>query len=474
MLFNSIEFIILFIITFCLYWFVLGKQYKLQNILLCIVSYIFYAWWDWRFLFLIIASSLWGFISGFLISASDSQHKKTVLAFTIILNVLFLFYFKYYNFFIESLTHLADQTGFHLDVVTKSIILPIGISFYTFHNISYIIDVYRGHIPPCKDPVVYFTFINYFPQLVAGPIQRAKDLIPQFQHQRSFSSNQATRGLELILWGAFKKIVIADNCSKLVNEIFLNYNTLSSAELILGVVYFAFQIYGDFSGYTDMALGISKLLGIELTTNFKTPYFSKSVGEFWRRWHISLSNWFRDYIYIPLGGNKEGKIKTIRNTAIIFIVSGFWHGANWTYVVWGGLNALFIITPLIIGTSKTKEQTNPVINFLKMFQTFFLICIAWIFFRAPSITEAWHYLTSIFTNTYFPKDFALFSITRLAPLLGLFLVIEWFIYKHEETDSYFTFVNNRNLKWAVYICLVFIVILNLQFHNQEEFIYFQF
>ena len=338
MLFNSFEFLVFLPVVFALYWFVF-KGRKPQNLLIVIASYVFYGWWDWKFLFLIAFTSLCSFLSGkFIAKNEDSpQKQKWISAANIIVNLSVLGVFKYYNFFAESLADLLSAFGFQADFVTLNVILPVGISFYTFQALSYSIDVYKGKIKATDDIVEFFAYISFFPQLVAGPIERATNLLPQFQKERNFDYAKAVDGMRQMLWGFFKKMVVADNCATVVNQHWAEYHNLPTVTLMLLGVLFAFQIYCDFSGYSDIAIGCARLFGFDLKQNFNFPYFSRSIPEFWRRWHISLTTWFRDYIYFPLGGSRCDKWKIIRNVFIVWAVSGLWHGANWTFVCWGFL-----------------------------------------------------------------------------------------------------------------------------------------
>ncbi len=357
MLFNSIDFAIFLPVVFCLYWFVTGRNLRAQNALLLITSYIFYGWWDWRFLSLIAFSSLVDYFVGIgLGKTANKAQRKILLLISIVVNIGFLAFFKYFNFFAgnfyTAFTFLGQPV---FDPVLLNIILPVGISFYTFQTLSYSIDTYKRKIEPTRDIIAFFAFVSFFPQLVAGPIERATNLLPQFYTNRVFKYDEAADGMRQILWGLFKKIVIADNCALYVNRIFLNYDTYSGSTLLLGAVFFAFQIYGHFSGYSDIAIGSSRLFGFRLKRNFAFPYFSRDIAEFWRRWHISLSTWFRDYVYIPLGGSRCGTWMKVRNIFILFIVSGFWHGANWTFIAWGALNALYFL-PLMLLKKKQDEH----------------------------------------------------------------------------------------------------------------------
>ncbi|MBU4332951.1 MAG: MBOAT family protein, partial [Candidatus Omnitrophica bacterium] len=359
MLFNSIEFAVFLPIVFVLYWFLSGNNLKARNIILLVSSYIFYGWWDWRFLSLIVFSSLVDYLVGLGLSKSDARITRKILLLTsIIVNIGLLGFFKYFNFFIDSFTNAFTLFGFEFNSQRLNIILPVGISFYTFQTLSYSIDVYKRKISPTKDIVAFFAFVSFFPQLVAGPIERAANLLPQFYTKRIFDNRKAVDGMRQILWGLFKKVVIADNCANFVNDVFANHSIYNGSTLFIGVIFFAFQIYCDFSGYSDIAIGTSRLFGFNLMRNFAFPYFSRDIAEFWRRWHISLSTWFRDYIYIPIGGSKGSAWQKVRNVFVIFIISGLWHGANWTFVVWGLLNALYFL-PLML-SSRNRENLDTI------------------------------------------------------------------------------------------------------------------
>ena len=477
MLFNSIAFLIFLPIIFILYWCVFNKNYKFQNMLLLAASFYFYGCWDWRFLFLLVFSILLDYFSGIQIENSKTKKQATFwLVLSIGINLGFLGFFKYYNFFIENFAELLKTFGFGVNMWMLKVILPVGISFYTFHGLSYVIDVYKKRIPAERNYVDYAVFVSYFPLLVAGPIERATHLLPQIQRKRSFDYERAKDGMAQILWGFFKKMVIADNCAPIVNEIFTNYHTESASNLVLGAVLFAFQIYGDFSGYSDIALGTSRLFGIELLKNFSYPYFSRDIAEFWRRWHISLSSWFRDYLYIPLGGSKGGLWMKIRNTFIIFLVSGFWHGANWTFIIWGGLNALFFL-PLLIA-EKNRHHLEVVAmgkiipSFREIFSiliTFALTCFAWIFFRAASVSDAIGYIKGIFSPSLFSFPAAFHPV--LAGLIIFMLGMEWM----NRTHDYGLKVQERKW-WIQAVIYIVVAYLTLNFANfgSNEFIYFQF
>ena len=355
MLFNSLDFAIFLPIVFLLYWFVAQKNLKLQNALIVVASYVFYGWWDWRFLSLIIFSTVVDYLIGQRLRTEDKQSKRKVLLWTsIIVNLGFLGFFKYYNFFLENFVDAFSLFGMQINANSLNIILPVGISFYTFQTLSYTIDVYRKKLEPTKDFMAFSAFVCFFPQLVAGPIERATNLLPQFYKKRTFEYHKAVDGMRQILWGLFKKVVIADNCAEFANQIFNNSADMNGSTLVLGAIFFTFQIYGDFSGYSDIAIGTSRLFGFDLKQNFATPYFSRDIAEFWRRWHISLSTWFRDYLYIPLGGSRGGTWMKVRNTFAIFLVSGFWHGANWTFIIWGALNAIYFL-PLLLTNNNRKN-----------------------------------------------------------------------------------------------------------------------
>jgi len=414
MLFNSIEFLLFLPIVFVLYWFVFDKKLKYQNLLILFSSYVFYGWWDYRFLSLILLSTIVDYFIGLLISNQASLKNKRILLWcSVLFNLGVLGFFKYYNFFIDSWIDLFSSFGYDIKSVwTLNIILPVGISFYTFQTMSYTIDIYKGKLKPTKDFISFASFVSFFPQLVAGPIERASNLLPQILKKRVFKYEQGVQGLRLILWGMFKKVVIADSLAPVVNDIFGNYQEFGGGTLWLGAIYFAFQIYCDFSGYSDIAIGTSKLFGFELMSNFKFPYFSRNIGEFWRRWHISLSTWFRDYLYIPLGGSQKGKWKSIRNVFIIFVVSGFWHGANWTFIFWGLFHAMLFLPSFIFNTN--RKYTTSIIaqntilpspkELIQVITTFLLVTIGWVLFRSETIIDAFNYLNKMIVEINIPKS----------------------------------------------------------------------
>ena len=483
MLFNSFDFAIFLPIVFVLYWFVTQKSLKAQNILLLLASYFFYSCWDWRFSFLLLFSTLLDYFTGLKMSESrDVRAKKIWFWLSISINLGFLGVFKYYNFFADSFASALEKFGMQVNPSSLNVILPVGISFYTFHGLSYVIDIYKNRIKAEKNFVDYAVFVSFFPLLVAGPIERATHLLPQIQKKRSFDYAQAVDGLRQILWGLFKKIVIADNCAEYANMIFNNYQDYNGATLFLGGVFFAFQIYGDFSGYSDIALGTARLFGIELLKNFSYPYFSRDIAEFWRRWHISLTTWFRDYLYIPLGGSKGGMWSKIRNTFIIFLVSGFWHGANWTFIAWGALNAIYFL-PLLLSN---KNRTNLEVvaqgkilpsfkEFLQMTTTFFLTVIAWIFFRADSIGHAFAYLLRMFK--YSSADIfdfiSLHGLWYILVCILIFLGIEWYGRSESFGIKRLFLKTNHPTRILLYYLVIFSIMYIGNF-KENTFIYFQF
>jgi D-alanyl-lipoteichoic acid acyltransferase DltB (MBOAT superfamily) len=477
--FNSIEFAIFLPIVFVLYWFVSYKNKRIQNLILLVSSYFFYGWWDWRFLLLIAFSSCVDYTVGIVINGTKKEsNRKLLLATSIVTNIGLLAFFKYFNFFAQNFQKAFTFFGCPItDPMVFDIILPVGISFYTFQTLSYTIDIYRGKLQPTRDMIAFFAFVSFFPQLVAGPIERATHLLTQFHQNKTFIYGQAVDGMRQILWGLFKKIVIADNCAIFVNDIFACYHTYSGSTLLIGAMLFAFQIYGDFSGYSDIAIGTSRLFGYHLKRNFNFPYFSRDIAEFWRRWHISLSTWFRDYVYIPLGGSRCTNIVLVRNVFIIFIVSGFWHGANWTFIAWGTIHAIYILPYLLLKTH--RKHTNTVAenawlpNFTEIWQmgiTFLLVSIAWVFFRSESITKAFIYISEIFSASLFspaevfPKRFLL--------LIFLFVCVEWFQRKRQHALEFCQIKMPLWTRWGIYYVVIFMI---WQLGaEQQEFIYFQF
>ena len=502
MLFNSIQFAIFLPIVFLLYWFVFDRfiskskwQLRLQNAFVVVASYVFYGWWDWRFLLLIAFTSFCSWGSGMLMQRVERQsfvdstggkyadnqlvakRKKLITTANIVLNLQILAIFKYYDFFV---TEFAQLFHISTDGLLLKVILPVGISFYTFQALSYSIDVYRGKIEPTKDIVAFFAFISFFPQLVAGPIERATNLLPQFLKKREFNYDTAVDGMRQILWGLFKKIVVADNCAVYVDQVFADYTNQTGSTLLLAAILFTFQIYGDFSGYSDIAIGTAKLFGIKLMRNFNVPYFSRDIAEFWRRWHISLTTWFRDYVYIPLGGSRVSKAKVVRNTFVIFLLSGFWHGANWTFIAWGAYHAVLFL-PLIL-TGRNRKYTNQVAEGRilptwkeagQMLLTFFLAVFGWIIFRAESIGQAWNYVCGIFDQSLFTVPL-LINRRYYIPLLFfilLLLVIEW-LQRGKEHGMEISHLKLL-IRYIIAILLIEVVLFFMPI-APSQFIYFQF
>ncbi len=482
MLFNSLDFFIFLPIVFILYWFVMNKSLKHQNVLLLLASYYFYSCWDWRFLLLLAFSTFLDYFTGLKIFRSESPAwRKIWLIISVSVNLGFLGFFKYYNFFIESFAELLVSSGFQPHLSTLNIVLPVGISFYTFHGLSYVFDIYNKRITPTTNWVQYSLFVSFFPLLVAGPIERATHLLPQVEKPRFFNYSQAISGLKQILWGLIKKVVIADNCAEFANVIFNNSTDYHGVTLLLGAVLFTFQIYGDFSGYSDIALGTARLFGFELLKNFNFPYFSRDIAEFWRRWHISLSSWFKDYLYFPLGGSRGGMWMKIRNTFIIFLVSGFWHGANWTFIFWGGLNALFIMPSIIFNTNRNNIEIVAKGRFFPSLKeiiqigiTFLLTVFAWIFFRADSLHHAFQYISSLFSGSLVnPFTNELKKSIVCIILLIPFLLIEWTGREDNFAIEKMGFTWPKVVRWSTYALFVSIIFLYMK-TGGTEFIYFQF
>ena len=482
MLFNSIDFAIFLPVIFILYWFITNKNIRLQNSLIVLASYVFYGWWDWRFLSLIFFSTLVDYWVGIGLSKQENFNKRKLLLWTsILVNLGFLGFFKYYNFFLDNFVTAFSFFGTPINVQGLDIILPVGISFYTFQTLSYSIDVYKRKLEPTKDFVAFAAFVSFFPQLVAGPIERATDLLPQFFKKRNFDYAKAVDGMRQILWGLFKKIVIADNCAEYANQIFNNSNAYSGSTLVLGALFFTFQIYGDFSGYSDIAIGTSRLFGFNLKRNFNFPYFSRDIAEFWRRWHISLSTWFRDYLYIPLGGSRGETWMKIRNIFIIFIISGFWHGANWTFIAWGALNAFYFLPLLLSGKNRHNLNTigqgkvlPDIKEFSMMMVTFALTVFAWIFFRANNIGHALSYIAKIFSLSIFsvPHFSGMTGAIITVLLVIVFILVEWKGREHEYAIAHLGISWKPSVRYAMYYAIILAI---FWFGGkQQEFIYFQF
>ena len=475
MVFNSIHFAIFLPIVFAIYW-LLRKNLRLQNFFVVLASYVFYGWWDWRFLILIAFTSFCSWGSGILIHRTPytihhTPKPKFWLWINIAINLGILGIFKYYDFFVSS---FADLFGIDASRHLLNIILPVGISFYTFQALSYSIDVYRNKIEPTRDPIAFFAYVAFFPQLVAGPIERATNLLPQFQKARTFDYAEAVEGCRRILWGLFKKMVIADNCAVYVDSVWKDYANQSGSTLVLAAILFALQIYGDFSGYSDIAIGTAKLFGINLRDNFLTPYFSRNVAEFWKRWHISLNTWFVDYVYIPLGGSREGRWNTIRNTFVIFLLSGLWHGANWTYVGWGAYHALLFVPLIWLGTTKKYRDTASWRQLPQMLLTFALVVLGWIIFRAPSIADAWHYVLAMSNKSLLSVPW-LMTRDYYMPLFISIIIMFVFEWMGRKEGYGLAWLRGKRtvLQLAVYY-LFMILIYAWQSSEEIQFIYFQF
>jgi alginate O-acetyltransferase complex protein AlgI len=477
MLFNSFSFALFLALVFLIYWALQKKPLIYQNLFLLLASYFFYAWWDYRFLLLLILNSLINYWLGIKIEREERlRRRKLFLILGVIVNIGTLCVFKYLGFFASSFGNLLNLFGLRADFPTLNIILPLGISYYTFQTLGYLIDVYRKQFPATRDVVAFLLFVAFFPKLVAGPIERAPNLLPQIQTRRSFEMERAKDGLRQILWGLFKKIVIADNLSVYVADIYHNYASLDGVTLIIGTLFFAIQIYCDFSGYSDMALGAARLFGFELMQNFAYPYFSRDIAEFWRRWHISLSTWFRDYVFFPLGWLRRGKLIGIRNVLITFTLSGLWHGADWTFATWGLLNGIYFV-PQILAQGKRRpapkgsraKSDDSFTKLRKMLATFAIVCFAWIFFRADSLGHASHFISRIFTHPWGGASRAQY-LPLLAASLPLF-VVEWFQRKrpHGLDIARLPFL----LRWAIYYILI-LAIFWYGSTGDVPFIYFKF
>lgn len=479
MVFNSVEFLLFLPLVFVLYWSLRGRL-RWQNVLIVVASYVFYGWWDWRFLGLIAFTSVCSYASGVLIERYRS-HGKLISSANILLNLFILGFFKYFNFFTESFADAMGTIGWHCDVPTLNVVLPVGISFYTFQALSYSIDVYRRKLPASHNLIDVMAFIGFFPQLVAGPIERATKLLPQIQRERTFTASDATTGMRQMLWGLFKKMIVADTSGMVVDQIWTDVPSHSGFVLAVAAVLFAFQIYADFSGYSDIAIGCARLFGIELTTNFKVPYFSRSMREIWRRWHVTLMDWFTEYVYFPLGGSRRGKARTVVNTVIVFALSGLWHGANWTYVLWGLYNAVLFIPLIITGRGRYKDTvaTGRVLPSLKesclMLIVFILFTLGLILFRAPSMEEFNVYLNTMFSSSLLKVGFG--HEIKVAFVYGLvMLIVEWFSRERrfglDFGHSPCGVLRYRWVRWVIYVGLFAYTVIMSGLHS--NFIYFQF
>lgn len=478
MIFNSFEFMFFLPVVWAVFW-ALNRQLRLQNLWVVIASYVFYGWWDWRFLVLIAFTSGWSYIVGLLeLRRWEEKPSKALLTVSLIVNLGILGYFKYFNFFLDQAVALLQSVGVQPNVSSLQIILPVGISFYTFQALSYTIDVYRRNIRPTRDPFAFFAFISFFPQLVAGPIERATNLLPQFLRTKTFDYPQAVLGCRQMLWGFFKKMVVADNCAVVVNQ-YLNDGAMDNGLMIICCAFlFSIQIYCDFSGYSDIAIGCSKLFGVNLMRNFSFPYFSRDIAEFWRRWHISLTTWFRDYLYIPLGGSRCSKAKMVRNTFVIFLVSGFWHGANWTFILWGALHAALFL-PLLLGgrnrkylTGVAEDRWYPTFGELgMMLKTFALAMAGWLVFRAQSLSELGRWLVDIANvKGYAQVEELPGAGADTFAMVGILLVCEWM--NRREQFGFARYPRWRWLRWTLYFAFVLLIVIYAP--GSHSFIYFQF
>lgn len=458
----------------------MARWVRWQNLLIVVASYVFYGWWDWRFLALIALTSVASYASGVLIE-QHRGHGKVISAANIVLNLLILAFFKYFNFFSESFATAMASLGWHCDMPTLNIVLPVGISFYTFQALSYSIDVYRRKLPASHSIIDVMAFISFFPQLVAGPIERATSLLPQIQKPRHFSAATATTGMRQMLWGLFKKMIVADSCGLIVDRIWTDIPEHHGFALLLAMVLFAFQIYADFSGYSDIAIGCARLFGIQLTTNFKVPYFSRSIREFWRRWHVTLMNWFTEYVYFPLGGSRKGKARTVLNTIIVFALSGLWHGANWTFVLWGLYNAFLFIPLIITGKGRYKDTVAhgrhwPSLKELGlMLVTFALSALGLSLFRAPSLHDFITFITTMLSPSILQVGFG-HEIRLALAYCALMMLVEWLTRERrfglDFGDSPSGILRYRWVRWMIYVTLYAYIVIMSGLHS--NFIYFQF
>lgn len=499
MLFSSIDFAIFFIVVFLLYWFVFNRNLKIQNIFLLASSYIFYGWWDWRFLFLLFFISITNYLIALGIHKKiQKQHRKLFFIAGLVLNIVTLIFFKYFNFFIDGFVDLISLFGFNVNLLTIKIILPIGISFYIFLSLSYIIDVYQHKLAPVRNLIDALLTFSFFPIILAGPIQRPIGLLPQIYNKRIFIYSRATDGLRQILWGVFMKIVIADNCLVTVNTVFANSATYSGSTLILGIFLFSIQIYADFAGYSNIAIGIGKLLGFNIVRNFAYPYFARDIREFWKRWNISLTTWFRDYVFLPIAYSVSRKIKSNRfylvkteffiyviGITVTWMLTGLWHGANYTFIIWGLIHGFFLI--INHATAKPRRRLlkrldirndNIILIIVDSLTTFIIIMFSWIFFRADNVEHAFSYISKIFSSSIFTiplflsmGEMAKIFITIL--LIAFFFIVEWIGRDEEYGIAKFGATWKKPFRWIAYVFLIFLIGIYMQ-TEESPFIYFQF
>jgi alginate O-acetyltransferase complex protein AlgI len=469
MLFNSLDFALFFPIVFIGYWFIFNKNLTAQNTFLPCASYFFYANWDWRFVFLLAFSTLVNYIFALQIAKQHMISKrKFLLGVIIVIDAVLLCYFKYFNFFIESFTNAFSLFNIRLQFSLINVILPLGISFYTFQNISYVTDVYRKHTEPVKNLLHYSVYISFFPILISGPIERANHFVSQIAVKRLFNYPLAVNGMRMILLGLFEKVVIADSCGAVVNTVYNNFESHSGSTLFFTAVLYSFQIYGDFSGYSHIAIGCAALLGFSLRDNFNYPYLAKNIADFWRRWHISFSSWLRDYIYFPLGGSRRGDLIQIRNLFIVFVFSGLWHGANLTFVIYGCIHALFFVLYFYYKRWDTGSKTTVVGNILAILSTFTVLTLARVFFRSGSVQEAVQYLSVVFSKSLFSKP----EVSRLMLLLLVgYVFLEW-LQRHKQHVLDVSFIRSKYLRYSIYLAMLFAV---FYFSGQaQSFVYFKF
>lgn len=483
MLFNSLDFAVFLPLVFLAYWAIPARRVGRRNALLLAASYVFYGWWDWRFLGLLAGSSAVDYAVGRALGRTAApQRRRAWLGLSLLVNLGVLFVFKYFGFFVDAFAGSFSVLGYPVAGGGLGLVLPVGISFYTFQTLSYTLDVYRGTLPPTRDPVAFFAYVSFFPQLVAGPIERAGRLLPQFRTRHAFDYDEALLGVQLFCWGLFKKVVVADGCGRIVDLIFADYGDYSGSTLLLGAVLFSFQIYGDFSGYSDMALGTARLFGFRLQTNFAYPYFARDIGEFWRRWHLSLTQYFRDYVYIPLGGSRRGLRITVRNVFVVFLVSGLWHGANWTFVVWGLIHFLLYLPALLrgrnrrfLGDAAVGRGFPSVGELLRMAVTFATVTLAWVFFRSADVAAAVAYLRRMLTADPLAVPYV-YGVGKVQAglcllMVAVLVVIEW----RGRTGEYPLLpVRSRRPVVAWSVCLALAVVAFLLGQQEQAFIYFQF
>ena len=478
MLFNSVAFAIFLPIVFIVYW---ALPHKFRWPLLLIASYYFYMSWNAKYVVLILFTTVLSYIAGILVEKYESAKiKKSILLITLIACLGVLFFFKYFNFAFDSLTSLLRLFSIQLNPVTLNVILPVGISFYTFQTLSYVIDVYRGEVKAEKNFGIYATFISFFPQLVAGPIERTSNLLPQIKSKKQFNYDNATYGLKLMAWGYFKKMAVADVLATYVDKVYSNLGSMTGFDYAMAIVFFTIQIYCDFSGYSDIAIGTAKILGIDLMTNFRSPYFSKSIKEFWSRWHISLSSWFKDYVYIPLGGNRCKRSRSYLNLLITFLVSGLWHGANWTFVMWGGVHGVLqIIEKQCDGALKKFRGKNKITKWIAVVIIFVICNLAWVLFRADNLHDAlfvvYHAVVDLKNpSLYFHSNCGI-GKSVLLKITATFMLLGVYDYFSLQTDV-IKWVSNQKLiiRWSIYVILILMIMINSPVNNQAAFIYFQF